>query len=340
MRLNAPVAQASVRRKIIFWCFLGIGAALFAALLSSVDTHSVMIQLQRVGLTGLGIVLAVYLLAFFIDALSWLLAVLSTPVTWTWSARFFLVRLAGETYNTLLPAAGFGGEPVKVLLLERCYGITYHEGTASLIVARTVNLAALIVFLIIGFAFMLRTPDLPEQLHWIAILGLFALSVGTAGFFIVQRLGLLSSTVRAWWPGTNAPAWLSHIKIVEQHFHDFYAAGAARVSTALALAFANWLLGATEIWLVMNMLGTNLSFADAWTIEAAAQLIRAGLFFVPAALGAQEGVFLVLGGLLTGSTDAGIAMALIRRVREVIWIAVGFVTSVALFGKPVREEAA
>ncbi len=41
---------------------------------------------------------------------------------------------------------------------------------------------------------------------------------------------------------------------------------------------------------------------------------------VPAGIGVQEGVFLLLCGLLTGSPEVGVAVALIRRAREIAWL--------------------
>ena len=56
-------------------------------------------------------------------------------------------------------------------------------------------------------------------------------------------------------------------------------------------------------------------------IESMAQLVRAGTFFIPASIGAQEGIFVVTIQLLTGSMELGLAAALVRRVRELAWVA-------------------
>ena len=63
--------------------------------------------------------------------------------------------------------------------------------------------------------------------------------------------------------------------------------------------------------------------ADAWILESLVQLVRAGTFFIPANIGAQEGVYVFVVGALTGNASAGLAAALIRRCRELVWIAAG-----------------
>ena len=71
------------------------------------------------------------------------------------------------------------------------------------------------------------------------------------------------------------------------------------------------------------LLGHPVGFYEAWVIETATVLVRSTLFFVPSAIGAQEGTFFLLCHAITGSSELGIAVALLRRFREFIWIAFG-----------------
>jgi len=51
--------------------------------------------------------------------------------------------------------------------------------------------------------------------------------------------------------------------------------------------------------------------------------VRAAAFIIPGSLGATEGVFFLLYGVLTGVPTLGLAVAVVRRAREVLWIAWG-----------------
>ena len=53
-------------------------------------------------------------------------------------------------------------------------------------------------------------------------------------------------------------------------------------------------------------------------IEALIQVLSSAAFVVPAALGVQEGGFLVLGGLIGLTPDVALALALVRRTRDVV----------------------
>jgi hypothetical protein len=73
----------------------------------------------------------------------------------------------------------------------------------------------------------------------------------------------------------------------------------------------------------MQFLQHPLSFADAWLFDSVAQLVRAGTFFIPANIGTLEGSLVLLGASLTGSLELGLAISLIRRVKDILWIILG-----------------
>jgi len=75
-------------------------------------------------------------------------------------------------------------------------------------------------------------------------------------------------------------------------------------------------------------------------IEAAAQMVRAATFFIPSSLGAQEGAFLFMVSALTGSPPLGIAVAVIRRFRELVWIGSGFLMGTVYSRTPNGARAA
>ncbi len=128
-----------------------LGAGLLFWILGNVDLTEVGELILRVGITGLGLIIFVYFLAFLCDSISWLLILTALPVSLAWIRRTFFVRMAGEAFNNVVPAGGFAGEPVKAVILKARYGISYTDASASIVMARTVNMIALIAFLIVGF---------------------------------------------------------------------------------------------------------------------------------------------------------------------------------------------
>ncbi len=296
---------------------------------SRIDLAAVWARVAELGPLGALAVAAVYLLAFLIDTASWQLALPSVRLNGVWLYRLWKVRMAGEALNLVIPAGSLGGEPVKAVLLKRGHGIGYRDAAASLVIAKTVNLLSLIAFSAVGFGFMLGVEALPRSFVLAAGLGLLALGLGVAGFYAVQRWGAASFLVRrltgrlAGRFGGRLEGFLERIRAVDDRFERFYVRQRLRFAAALALALLNWLAGTAEILVIMWFLGAPVSLSEAWLIEAVAQLVRAGFFFVPASLGATEAAMVLVYDALTGRPSLGFAVALIRRARELVWIAWG-----------------
>jgi uncharacterized protein (TIRG00374 family) len=307
--------------------FLLLGLLLLGWVIDSTNLIETWDLVRQIGY-GFILVLAIYLIAFVFDSLAWQLTILSAPLTSRWLYYLFEIKLAGEAFNNILPAASIGGEPIKALLLKNLHNINYNESIASLILVRTINTIALILFLTVGFILILESDILEIKYYSIAGTGLATLISLIFLFFTIQRFKLTSVISKAL-SRQRGFGWLSnflhHINSVDEKLVIFYTAQHGRAAISFALAFCNWVLGVGEIMITMHFLGHPVTLTDAWIIEAIAQLVRAATFFIPASIGAQEGAFLVIGSAVTGSPTLGLSMAIIRRAREIIWISWGVI---------------
>ncbi|MEM6370355.1 MAG: hypothetical protein AAF851_18800, partial [Myxococcota bacterium] len=73
-----------------------------------------------------------------------------------------------------------------------------------------------------------------------------------------------------------------------------------------------------EIWWALQWSGAELSLIEALVIESLGQVLRAGAFMIPGALGAQEGSFVLLGALFGIPAPMAISASLCRRARELL----------------------
>ena len=299
-----------------------IGLALLIAVVSEIDVGQVWGIASEIG-WGLVVVLGLYFAAFALDSFTWQMTLVSVPLDGRWLYRAWKVRMVGEVFNSLVPAAGMGGEPVKAVLLKKYYGVGYRQATASLILAKTINTIALVIFLTVGFALMLSSALVPPPYQVVTGLGLLALAVGIFLFFVVQRLKVSSAAggwISRWRLAGRIEGVMHHIRDMDERLVHFYTRHRGRFAVAVGLALVNWMIGVLEIYYTMIFLGHPISLVEAWIVEAAAQLVRAGTFFIPAHIGAQEGAFLLTYSALTGSPELGVAVALVRRFRETLWL--------------------
>jgi len=313
-----------VRFVKVFYFALGIG--LLGLVLAEIDLAEVAQQVAKVG-SGILVLVGIYFVAFAIDSITWQVAIRGVPLNLLWAYRIWKLRMVGESFNAVIPAGGMGGEPVKATMLKTHYGINYREGTASLILAKTINMIALVIFLIGGFALMIEAQALPKVYEYVAGAGLLAFTVGVVLFFVIQRLSITSITgtwISRWRIGRRLEDVLHHIHDMDERLLHFYTETRGRFAAALVLALINWMLGVVEIYYALVFLDRPVTWAEAWIIEAVAQMVRTGAFFIPAAIGIQEGAFLLICGAITGSAPIGVAVSVVRRIREVIWIVWGF----------------
>lgn len=306
--------------------FVLIGVALFGVIIAETDLAEAMARLAQIG-WGMAVVLALYLGTFSIDSLTWLITLRTTPITPRWFLRMWQVRLVGEAFNMTVPAAGIAGEPLKAVLLKQQYGIGYRRGTASLFLSKTVNMIGLAIFLAAGFVLMLGHGALPGAYILVGGIGLAGFAAATLIFFSIQSFGL-SSALAARLSRRRLlrrlAGSLENIQAVESIFSGFYRGSRRRFAVAVSLGLLSWVIGVFEIYYALAFLGHPVSIAEAWIIEAMAQMLRAGSFFIPASIGIQDGALVLMSAAITGSPELGVAIALVRRMREIVWIAAGF----------------
>ncbi len=306
--------------------YVAAGLALLAWILAGVDLDLALDSLLGIG-WGLVLVLFIYLVAFHIDTMAWHLAILRLPLTARWSYVVWRIRMVGEAFNMVLPAGGFGGEPLKAVLLKEHHAVSYREGTASIILARTVNLIALVGFMLVGLIILADHEQIPEGFAWMALGGFAFLAFGIGVVFAAQRYRVTSATGSALMRtrlGRALGAAMESIRDVEDRLHHYYLERPKRFLPALTLSFLNWVVGALETYAILHLLGQPVSFAEAWMIEAVAQMVRAVTFFVPANLGTQDGIFILLCAMVTGKPEIGVAVAAVKRLRELIFVIWGF----------------
>ncbi len=312
-----------------------VGLGLLAAVLLTTDLAEVGKYLSTVGI-GVVLMVAAYKLAFILDSIAWLMTMRSLPLRLVWMVRFWAVRMVGEAVNNATPLAGMGGEPVKAAILNRAYGIGYGDSFASIVLARTTFLIGLIPFLLIGFGLLLLQPGLGDGFRWAAGGGLVGLSAGIGALFVIQRLRLTSRS-GGWAARVFARPGLQKafekVGEFEDRLVDFYTAAPGRFAATAILSFVNWVLGAVEVWIAFYLLGAPVTFAEAWIIEAVVQLVRVAAFFVPLAIGTQDGAFTVVVGALTGNPALGVAAAVLRRFRELVVLSAGLLMGPLIFGR-------
>jgi uncharacterized membrane protein YbhN (UPF0104 family) len=95
---------------------------------------------------------------------------------------------------------------------------------------------------------------------------------------------------------------------------------------ALGALVAAWTVESFETWLLLHLLGADVRFAHAIAIEACVVLLRNAAFFVPSGLGVQDAGYLSFLDAVGAPPATGPAFVILKRAKELVWIAIGYLT--------------
>ncbi len=251
--------------------------------------------------------------------------------------RLLGVRLGSESVGAALPLGAMWADAVKPTLLAGRCGVPIPVGVAAIAARKYLLVLSQAGYLAIGFAIgqsALRkgfdhAAGAPA-LAWLALVASLALFVSAYGMAAMLRGGrALRAIMRAMalMPVKRVrdrllglSASVSHT----DHAASLFFGATARARLPLALrCLAAWLLEATETCLILRLLGARVGWSDAVAIEGLVGLLRHVLVVLPGGLGAQElGYTALLTGLGCG-VDTCAAFVLLKRARELFWIAIG-----------------
>jgi uncharacterized protein (TIRG00374 family) len=269
--------------------------------------------------------------AVLVDTLGWRFTFPTPPRSF---GRLLAVRLAGEAVNLGTPTASVGGEPVKAYLLRP--EVALRDGLASVVIDKTTGVVSQVLLLLVGLLVGVVLLPVPRPLT-VAAAGALAVEILCVGGFIVVQLrgaigggGRLLAKLRMP-PSRERQATLDGMDHALRAFYITNARGLLASVLCHVLGFA---VGTLGIYLVVQLLGIPISLTTAFTIGAFGTAVKFFSFMVPASLGALEGGNVALFAAFGLPGAVGLTYTLVRRLREIAWIAVGFAALSLLSSRP------
>jgi putative membrane protein len=298
---------------------LTAGALLFIGVLTSQGLPAVLSTLSVAG-WGLLLVALFHLLPLVLDAAA--IRVLFAGRALPRPLRdAILTRWAGESANSFLPAGQIGG-PVLMARHLAHRGMPMQDAVAAITVSTTLQTVAQILFALLGVALLgAQAGHLSEHaLRMSALVASGFLAVQIGGFYLLQRRGFFSKLIRAatrFAGKRDWSHWVSRAEAFDHAIQGVYGRGGG-VAASFVLSLLGWLVGTGEVYLVLLLLGSPVSWLAALLLESLGQAIRGAAFAVPGALGVQEGGYLLLAPLAGLSPETALALSLAKRAREIL----------------------
>lgn len=250
------------------------------------------------------------------------------PTTESWRMLFLkghkppfptalLAIILGRSVNSLLPVATIGGEIVKARILI-LHGSSINDSTASVMVDKTAQVVAVIIWGLIGIG-LLAWLSLHDELVVSALIGFAVLAICTVGFVLVQRAGIFSILAKLGAKLVKLESWEdihADANAIDKIVLEVYR-NRMRFFAACLLKASGLALQTLEVWLACYLLGFPVSLLEALMLKSLTSTLSDVAFLIPNGYGIQEGAYILLGGLLGMSADMALAVSLATRIREI-----------------------
>jgi uncharacterized protein (TIRG00374 family) len=322
----SPLLARSVRPALVL-----AGLGVIAWLLHQVGPAAVWELLRSLGWRILIVLSLPFSAAVVLDTLGWGALLREYRVPFRVLMR---ARLAGEAVNLTTPTASVGGEPLKAFLLQPHVPLT--EALGSVVIDKTTVIIGQALFVAAGLAIAAARLPLsnPVIVSMAALLAVEIACIG--GFVLVQTLGIFGGGGRLL--GRlgfgRAERYQAGLESLDRWLRSFYRERRGHLAASTLLHAMAWATGAVEIYLVLAFLGIDASFPLVLAVEAFGAAVKFASFMIPASLGALEGGYLAIFRAFGLGGAVGLSYTLIRRLREAVWAAIGYVWLASLRARP------
>jgi hypothetical protein len=154
------------------------------------------------------------------------------------------------------------------------------------------------------------------------VLSILTVTFAAGFFFIANPRPALAPVTRAL--KARCPGWLRKAQEAEEMIRTFAKRHPAALRKMFWLDLGCQILLALEVAAVLLILAIPLHLGTVLALEAANRGVKMVTGWMPARIGADEGATAGTFAILGLSSASGLALAFTRRMRDLLWCAMGF----------------
>ena len=310
--------------------FFIFGLAVLALMVTQLDFHEAW---QGISTAGYWFAAVVVLWAFLymFNTLSWYIIIHNglprkSVVNYWW---LYKVTVSGFALNYATPGGLMGGEPYRIMALKPKVGV--EKASASVILFAMTHIFSHFWFWLLSAALYVATQEVsPVMGIMLAAIVAFC-SLGIWFFMNGYKKGL---AVRAMnilrhlpfikgWAERFVANHKKQLDNIDQQIAALHRQSPKAFVAAVSSELTCRVVSALAIYFILLVVTPDANYLESILILAFTSLFANMLFFMPLQLGGREGGFLMSAKGLQLTTTAGIMVALLVRIRELIWTAIG-----------------
>jgi hypothetical protein len=289
------------------------GLVLFGYAVRRAGVAEILDGIRQVG-WGLVPILGLAGARFLIRACAWRLCMPShgrLPI-----GQAFSAFVAGDAIGNLTPLGMMASEPTKVFLTR--HRLATREAVASLATDNLLYAVSIVTMVALGVVVVLST--IPLSLAWREG-AIVALVAGVAGMAVTFRL------MRGTWREESGarPPWRETLAGLRRSVLAFSTEQPGRLAQVFVLDLSFHALAVFEIFLTLRWLLGDRSptLAQAIVFEALNRVVTVAFKFVPFRVGIDEALSGGLAPVMAVQPVAGVTLAVVRKVRNLVWTGIG-----------------
>ena len=262
------------------------------------------------------LLLLITFIAYLFGTISWQYA-LGTYSNAVSTSRLFLIRHLGETVGMFNPASVIAGDAIKAVMLRK-YDIPANKIASSLLLSRAIMVVTQIV--LCGATALMLVIQNPS----------FNLDI----FHTIKKSGLYLSLLTKW------KIFRGKLSGVLNELPSIVRENKRMLRYACLFAALHWVVGGLEFYFILKFLGLKVSVLQALIVDLGVVLFKAAGAVIPGQLGVEEyGNKIMLMAIGLPSEEVWVTASILRRGRQLFWIAFGIGVYLILFRRQNPDAA-
>lgn len=296
-------------------CLAGVAILLVLAVHANLPG---LIETVKSGGPNLGWLIPYRALFFLLYAIGWWVLLRPSDAAHRAGLGYvFWATAVRDSVDRLLPVASVGGSLVGVRVLT-WRGLPAAPVAASVIMEILLTLVAVYLFTALGLVLLTAHGDGGHEFRRLLIV--FALSLPVPAVLlallrsgaVLERLHAFMHLLVGAGVATRGAASLDQeVRAALGRPGGLVTAGVLQVLALLS--------GAFEIWFALRLFDHPVSVDAAVALESMTQAVRHLAFVVPGGLGVQEAGLVLFGHVFGLDGDSALAVAMVKRMRELAW---------------------
>lgn len=311
--------------------FLFFGLTVLAIMVAQLDFDEVWKGISHAGYWFLAVVV-LWAFLYIFNATAWYIIIKSDDHSSTHNLSFFHIyrlTVSGFALNYATPGGLMGGEPYRIMSISPIVGA--ERASSSVILYAMTHMFSHFWFWAISIVLFLITQVVTLELGILLALCTVFCILGLWFFMAGYRKGLANRALNIArhipflkrWAEPFIASHKEQLDTIDSQISALHKQNPRTFVTAVLLELTCRIVSSLEIYFILLVLMPEVSFIQCILILAFTSLFANLMFFIPLQLVGREGGFLMSTAAFGISTSAGIFVALLVRLRELIWTAIG-----------------